>query len=152
MICFLFFLAFFYIPIFFSNMNYNYSNLLRLKNIQQQVTKAFCNQKLFWTFTVWTKGAFTNYVYYIWLFLITYPPFYGIKVYKKSGFLTTYPPPLVNAVCERPHIVLVISKILQILGLQPRTSKVFLDHQEQYFLTIGQNNFRNKILFTLLRW
>ena len=28
--------------------------------------------------------------------------FYGIKVYKKSTFLTTYPPPLVNVVCERP--------------------------------------------------
>ena len=34
-------------------------------------------------------------------------------------------------------IVLVISKILQILGLQPRISKVFL--------TEGQNNFGNKI-------
>ena len=28
--------------------------------------------------------------------------FYGIKVNKKSIFLTTYPPPLVNVVCERP--------------------------------------------------
>ena len=28
--------------------------------------------------------------------------FYCIKVYKKSIFLTTYPPPLVNIVCERP--------------------------------------------------
>ena len=28
--------------------------------------------------------------------------FYGIKVYKKSIFLTSYPPPLVNLVCERP--------------------------------------------------
>ena len=33
------------------------------------------------------KGAFTNYVYKIWL------------------FLTTYPPPLVNVVCERPFII-----------------------------------------------
>ena len=30
--------------------------------------------------------------------------FYGIKVYKKSIFLTAYPPPLVNVVCERPLI------------------------------------------------
>ena len=30
--------------------------------------------------------------------------FYGIKVYKKSIFLTTYPPPLVNVVCERPLV------------------------------------------------
>ena len=28
--------------------------------------------------------------------------FYGVKVYKKSIFLTTYPPPLLNVVCERP--------------------------------------------------
>ena len=28
--------------------------------------------------------------------------FYGMIVYKKSIFLTTYPPPLVNVVCERP--------------------------------------------------
>ena len=28
--------------------------------------------------------------------------FYGIKVYKKSIFFTTSPPPLVNVVCERP--------------------------------------------------
>ena len=52
------------------------------------------------------KGAFTNYVYKIWLFFDHLPPsvyiFYGIKVYKKSIFLTTYPPPLVNVVCERP--------------------------------------------------
>ena len=27
---------------------------------------------------------------------------YGIKVYKKLIFLTTYHPPLVNVVCERP--------------------------------------------------
>jgi len=29
--------------------------------------------------------------------------FHGIKVYKKSIFLTTYPHPLVNVVFERPH-------------------------------------------------
>ena len=36
------------------------------------------------------------------------------------------------------------SKILKILGLQPRISK------EQYFLTVGQKNFGNKIPF--LKW
>ena len=36
-----------------------------------------------------------------------------------------------------------ISKILKILGLQPRISKVFL--------TVGQNNFGNKIPFLLYR-
>ena len=41
-------------------------------------------------------------------FFDTLPPSvyisYGIKVYKKLTFLTTYPPPLVNVVCERPLI------------------------------------------------
>ena len=33
------------------------------------------------------------------------------------------------------------------LGLQPRISKIFPDHYvEQFFLTVGQNNFGNKIL------
>ena len=41
---------------------------------------------------------------------------------------------------------LVFSKILQILGLQPPVSKVFLDHKNNCFLTVGQNNFGNKIL------
>ena len=52
------------------------------------------------------KWAFTNYVYKIWLFFDHLPPsvyiFYDLKVYKKSIFLTTYPPPQVNIVCERP--------------------------------------------------
>ena len=38
-----------------------------------------------------------------------------------------------------------ISKNLQILGLQLRISKVFLDHKNIFFLTVGQNNFGNKI-------
>ena len=38
-----------------------------------------------------------------------------------------------------------ITKCLQILGLQPRISKVFLDSLEQFFLTVGQNNVGNKI-------
>ena len=41
----------------------------------------------------------------------------------------------------------VISKILQILGLQPRISKVFPRSLEFFFLTVGQNNFGNKIPF-----
>ena len=35
--------------------------------------------------------------------------------------------------------------ILQILGLHARISKVFLDHQNIFFLTVGQSNFGNKI-------
>ena len=38
-----------------------------------------------------------------------------------------------------------ISKCLKILGLQPQISKVFLYHSNNFFLTVGQNNFGNKI-------
>ena len=34
---------------------------------------------------------------------------------------------------------------LKIFGLQPRISKVFSRSLEQFFLTVGQNNFGNKI-------
>ena len=49
----------------------------------------------------WLRGRSQNTFTKICLFLTVYI-FYGIKVYKKSTFLTTYPPPLVNVVCERP--------------------------------------------------
>ena len=46
------------------------------------------------------------------------------------------------------QIVLVISKFLQILSLQPRIPKVFLHHYiERFFLTLGQNYLGNKIPF-----
>ena len=48
------------------------------------------------------------------------------------------------------QIVLEISNFLQILGLQPRISKVFPRSPEQFFLTAGQNNFGNKIPFTFI--
>ena len=38
-----------------------------------------------------------------------------------------------------------ISKFLQILGFQPRNFKSFSRSLEQFFLTVGQNNFGNKI-------
>ena len=50
---FLTFPACFSIPIFFSNLNYNCSNLLDMRNLQEQVKKAFCYQKLFWPITAW---------------------------------------------------------------------------------------------------
>ena len=34
-------------------MNSNCSNLLDMRNLQEQVKKAFCYQKIFWPFTVW---------------------------------------------------------------------------------------------------
>ena len=50
---FLTFPACFWIPIFFSNFNYDCSNLLGMINLQEQVKKAFCYQQLFWPFSVW---------------------------------------------------------------------------------------------------
>ena len=40
-------------PNIFSNLNYNCSNLWEMRNLQEQVIKAFCYQTLFWPFTVW---------------------------------------------------------------------------------------------------
>ena len=34
-------------------MNFNCSNTLYMRNLQEQVKKAFCYQKLFWPLTVW---------------------------------------------------------------------------------------------------
>ena len=39
-------------PNIFSNLDSNCSNLLDMRNLQEQVKKAFCYQKLFWPFTV----------------------------------------------------------------------------------------------------
>ena len=70
--------------------------------------KRNCAGQIYSTCSDLSKGAFTNYVYKICPFFDHLPPsvyiFYGIKVYKKLIFLTTYPPPLVNVVCERPLI------------------------------------------------
>ena len=52
LIHFLFFPACFWIPTIFSNLNSNCSNLFDVRNLQIQV-KAFCYQKLIWSFTVW---------------------------------------------------------------------------------------------------
>ena len=41
-------------PIFFQ-FKLNCSNLLDMRNLQEQVKKAFCYHKLFWLFTVWTN-------------------------------------------------------------------------------------------------
>ena len=55
------------------------------------------------------KGSFTNYVDKILAFFDHLPPsvdiFYGMNVYKKWTFWTTYLPSLVNVVCERPLIL-----------------------------------------------
>ena len=63
-------------------------------------------------------------------FLDHLPPsvyiFYGIKVYKKPIFWTTYPPPLVNVVCERPLITFPTSnnQIPEKVAFQKRFDKL----------------------------
>ena len=80
----------------FFNLNSNCSNLLDLINLQEQVKKAFCYQKLFWPFTVRTNCSS------------------DLKIFA---------------------------------NFQPSTSnfKSFSWSAEQFFLTVCQNNFGNKI-------
>ena len=95
--------ACFCIPIFFSNLNYNCSNLLDLRNLQEQVKKAFCYQELFWPFTVWINCSS------------------DLKIFSNS----------------RPSA---------------SNFKSFSRSLEQFFLTVGQNNFGNKIPFLTFSW
>ena len=95
---FLTFPACFWIPIIFSNMISNCSNLLGMKNLQEQVKKAFCYQKLFWPFTVWINCSS------------------DLKKFENSR-------------------------------LSASNFKSFYWSLEQFFLTVGQNNFGNKIPF-----
>ena len=82
-------------PIFFSNWISNCSNLLDLRNLQEQVKKAFCYQKLFWPFTVWINCSS------------------DCKNFANSQ-------------------------------LSASNFKSFFQSLEQFFLTVGQNNFGNK--------
>ena len=81
-----------------SNLNFNGSNLSDLRNLQEQVKKAFCYQKLFWPFTVWINCS---------------------------------------------------SDLKNFANSRPSASnfKSFSRSLEQFFLTVGQNNFGNKIPF-----
>ena len=79
-------------------MNYNCSNLLDMRNLQEQVKKAFCYQKLFWPFTVWINCSS------------------DLKFFENSR-------------------------------LSASNFKSFSRSLEQFFLTVGQNNFGNKIPF-----
>ena len=81
---------------FFSNMNSNFSNLLDMRNLREQVKEAFCYQKLFWPFTVWINCSS-----------------------DLKNFANSWPS---------------ASKF-----------KSFSRSLEQFFHTVGQNNFGNKI-------
>ena len=72
-----------------------------MRNLQEQVKKAFCYQKLFWLFTVW-----------------------------------------INCSSDR--------KILLKSEAEGREFAKVLRSLEQFFLTVGQNNFGNKIPFFLI--
>ena len=76
-------------------MNSNCSKLLGMRNLQEQVKKAFCYQKLFWPFTVGT-------ICYLKFFVNSRPSASNFNFFSWS--------------------------------------------LEQFFLTVGQNNFGNKIL------
>ena len=39
----------------YSNLNSDCYNLLDMRNVQEKLKKAFCYQKLIWSFTVWIK-------------------------------------------------------------------------------------------------
>ena len=85
-----------FLKIIFSNLNCNCSNSSYLRNLQEQVKKAFCYQKLFWPCTVWINCSS------------------DLKIFANS----------------RPS---------------DSNFKSFSRSVEQFFLTIGQNNFDNKI-------
>ena len=83
-------------------MNSNFSNLLELRNLQEQVRKAFCYQRLFWPFTVWINCSSDL-------------KFFANSLPSASNF------------------------------------KSFSRSLKQFFLTVGQNNFSNKIPFTVIK-
>ena len=87
-------------PNIFSDLNFTCSNLLDLRNLQEQVKKAFCYQKLFRPFNIWIDCSS------------------DLKIFANS----------------RPSA----SKF-----------KSFSHLLEQFFLTIGQNNFDNKMPFLM---
>ena len=79
-------------------MNSNCSNLLDLVNLKERVKKAFCYQKLFWSFTVWINCSSD-----LKMFANSRSSAWNFKGYSRS-----------------------------------------LEH---FFLTVGQNNSGNKLLF-----
>ena len=75
--------------------------MIAVKRFQKIKTKSFTSEA---KQSAYLRGrsqtTFTRFGFFDHLIPSVYI-FYGKKVYKKSIFLTTYPPPLVNVVCER---------------------------------------------------
>ena len=111
-------------PNIFSSLNSNCSNLLDVRNLQEQVKKAFCYQKLFRPFTVW-----------IYLFYLT----------SESKKLT------LNAVVYHYCVECQFFRLRRYLNIFANSwlsawkLKSFSRSLERFFLTVGQNNFGNKI-------
>ena len=70
--------------------------------------------------------------------------FYGIKVYKKSIFLTTYPPPLVNVVCKRPHIFFRVRNLFSFASFESN-EKIRFQELKNVWLNGIPNLFRVRI-------
>ena len=103
-----------------------YAQLVQnLSGIEFKIMKIFLQSvpalRRFWDFKKKTRYAkfelgghsqttFTRFVFFDHL-----PPslyiFYGIKVYEKLIFWTTYQPSLVNVVCERPLIEILMIRV-----------------------------------------
>ena len=73
-----------------------------------------------------SKGAFTNYVY------------------KNSIFLTTYPPPLVNVVCKRPHIFFRVRNLFSFASFESN-EKIRFQELRNVWLNGIPNLFRVRI-------
>jgi hypothetical protein len=112
-------------------LNSNCSNLLDMRNLQEQVIKAFCYQKLFWPFTVWINSS-SN----LKNFANSQPSASNVKSFSRSleqFFLTVGQNNFGNKI--------------PFLYSWPSASnfKSFSWSLEHFFLTVGQNNFGNKI-------
>ena len=81
---FLTFPARFQIPVIFSNLNYNCSNLSDLRNLHEQVKKAFCYQKLIRLFTVRINYSKVSSSYHLFVKCFSQLSF-DSEVYTKSA-------------------------------------------------------------------
>ena len=140
-IYFLTFPAYFSIPIILANLNYNCSNLLDIRNLQEQVKKAFCYQKLFWPFAVWINCSSD-----LKNFANSQPSASNIKSFSQSleqFFLTVGQNNFGFQTCsDWEKIVLMIEKKLLKFEAESQEFSKFLRSLEQFIQTVkGQNNF-----------
>ena len=126
-------------------MNSDCSNLLDLRNLQKQVKRAFCYQKLFWSFTVRINCSSD-----LKTFENSRPSASNFKSFSRSleqFFLTVGQNNFGNKI---PFLTSCM--FLNFVNSQPSALnfKSFSRSLEQLFLTVGQNNFGNRITFTIM--